>query len=342
MLTTHTILGRRLLATASKSSLKASLLNQYQNDPLKIVVLPINKQRLFVYYTHHDSLQNKMSRLQSTERWFVDKFTGLWKKMVNSPKSYNKKMVVMITQTIDKIPWPESSFLTVPGESYILKRLLPDDTKKETPRNITTAVYKRLEPKPKVHPLSVYYAKTPVWNESTILKELQRFSADGMHLYKKRTIRYLLLFPLTLPIGLLPIVPNIPGFYLMYRAYCSFKAFLGARHLRTLVQEPVAPNDVPSITMQELPQYSELLSKEGCVNSDNMDAVIKLLEAEDIRLSLTKTIRQETNPKQWCDSRSYRASFSTFFHCTNTRTFTTPVHFIINIHFIPAQKFFEK
>lgn len=292
------MLTRRWIGTATKVAPKLTLSKQYLNDPLKIVVLPINNQRLFVYYTHHDSLQNKVSRLQSTETWFVQKFTGLWKKMVESPKSYNKKMVGMITQTIDKIPWPESSFLTVPGESYILKRLLPEGVKKDAPENVTSAVYHRLQPKPKVHPLSVYYATTPTWNEHTILLELQRFSEDGMRLYKKRAIRYLLLFPLTLPIGLLPIVPNIPGFYLMYRAYCSFKAFLGARHLNTLVQEPMSSGSLPSITMHELPQYSELISKEGCVDSKNLDNVIELLHAEDVRNALTKTIRQEATHRQ--------------------------------------------
>lgn len=66
-------------------------------------------------------------------------------------------------------------------------------------------------------------------------------------------VQYLLLLPLTLPLAILPIMPNVPGFYLMYRAWCSYQALEGAKHRAYLTQtgngaahfvfEPLEPLD---------------------------------------------------------------------------------------------------
>ena len=43
--------------------------------------------------------------------------------------------------------------------------------------------------------------------------------------------------PISLPFALVPIVPNVPGFYIAYRLYCNVKALLGVKHLDYLLED---------------------------------------------------------------------------------------------------------
>jgi hypothetical protein len=40
--------------------------------------------------------------------------------------------------------------------------------------------------------------------------------------------------PIVVPFALVPVIPNLPFFYLAYRAFCHWKALLGAKHLEWL------------------------------------------------------------------------------------------------------------
>src|ERR1700761_238376 len=46
-------------------------------------------------------------------------------------------------------------------------------------------------------------------------------------------------------------IPNIPGFYLLFRAYSHFRALYGARHLEFLVQNKLVET-VPSPKLDDL------------------------------------------------------------------------------------------
>lgn len=42
--------------------------------------------------------------------------------------------------------------------------------------------------------------------------------------------------PLTIPVALVPLVPNVPGFYLLYRVYCHMKVMASVKHFVVLMK----------------------------------------------------------------------------------------------------------
>ncbi|KAG0664103.1 hypothetical protein C6P45_000683 [Maudiozyma exigua] len=291
------MLTRKYIGNVSHFTSKNPLFEQFLSDPLKIVVVPINARKLFIYYKHHDSLQNKKSRIQTSEKWIVDKFSSLWLKLVNSQKSYNQRIVSWVNRTVDKIPWQESSLLTVPGESYIMKRLLHDPKKVNKEINkqvhVTAKEYENMSLKPQIQPINLYYPTTNTWNINSIEQELKRFSETGIATYKKRTVMYLSLLPFTLPVALLPIVPNIPGFYLAYRSYCSYKAYLGAKHLKSLLNNNGYSGNSEKTHPVELPEYTELIDESSDLTEETIDNLVELLDIKEMRNTLLKVVRQE-------------------------------------------------
>ena len=66
---------------------------------------------------------------------------------------------------------------------------------------------------------------------------LQAHLAHRIPYHKSLLIRSLILLPLTLPVAALPIIPNLPGFYVAFRAYSHWKALQGARFLDTAIRQ---------------------------------------------------------------------------------------------------------
>lgn len=301
------MLLRRFMGNMVKPSLKSMTLGEYKQDPVKMIIIPVNQEKLFIYFKHDASLRNKDSRIQSTENWLVTKSAKLWKKLVESPKPYNQKIVKWVKKALDQIKWQEASFLTIPGESYILKRVLSKDLNKPKDGNfsreitITSSQYKNLQPRPKIKPLNVYYPLTKTWNPDSILKELQNLSKEGITNHRKKMLRDLSLIPLTLPIALVPLIPNIPGFYLVYRAYCNFKAYTGARHLDLLLKKHIESKKSWSVQFRELKPYSDLLNQNInniTLDEKTLDELLALLDIREMRSALIKSIKQENAIQQ--------------------------------------------
>ena len=323
----HVLTFRRLLS-GQIPSVKASM-DEFHRDPLKLIIFPIKRDKLFVYLKHTDDLVNKRSKILAAEDWLVSKTLYFWSKLQNSPKSYNKKIVRTLNKLIDSASWQESSFLTIPGEYYILKRLhLNQEAKKDegnqipecrtTTSNlslasvpttlITHTEYRDSYPKPRLQPVNVYYPAHNGITPLSILSNLHVMTREGLSVHKKNMIRDLLLLPLTFPIVMVPLIPNIPGFYLAYRVYCNFKAYLGAKHLDTLLQRETncvgyedAKKNENGVSHEhcvlrfcELEPYSESIRGSGeQLSEGDVDKIVDLLSVQRVKTALLKSVRQE-------------------------------------------------
>ncbi|EFX03489.1 hypothetical protein CMQ_417 [Grosmannia clavigera kw1407] len=65
---------------------------------------------------------------------------------------------------------------------------------------------------------------------------LHRLSTERESLHRQRLLWCLVGMPITLPIAVLPVVPNIPFFYLVYRAWSHWRAISGGKHIQFLLQ----------------------------------------------------------------------------------------------------------
>src|SRR5690606_16879522 len=56
-------------------------------------------------------------------------------------------------------------------------------------------------------------------------------------LHKNRLIWSIVGMPVVAPFAIVPIIPNVPFFYLCFRAFCHYKAILGIRHIQHLLEK---------------------------------------------------------------------------------------------------------
>ncbi|KAI5291696.1 hypothetical protein KEM54_001666 [Ascosphaera aggregata] len=83
-------------------------------------------------------------------------------------------------------------------------------------------------------PVDLLYPKN-VMHESTVLFQLKKLATERQTLHRQRMWWSLMISPLTAPIAIIPLVPNIPFFYLMYRAWSHWRALEGTKHLQYLL-----------------------------------------------------------------------------------------------------------
>lgn len=109
-----------------------------------------------------------------------------------------------------------------------------------------------------------------------VLDQLRELGEVNRPTHLKYSIACLIGVPLTLPFALVPVVPNVPGFYLAYRAYCHIKALLGVKHLDYLLENDTTPT----------PATKHLVFKD-------MGALSEVYEQSGINLDLDRGDRQE-------------------------------------------------
>lgn len=66
---------------------------------------------------------------------------------------------------------------------------------------------------------------------------LRSHLSERIPYHKRFLIRSLILLPFTLPVAALPVLPNLPGFYVAFRAYSHWKALQGATWLSKKIGE---------------------------------------------------------------------------------------------------------
>ncbi|GAB7358997.1 hypothetical protein MBLNU230_g5070t1 [Neophaeotheca triangularis] len=112
--------------------------------------------------------------------------------------------------------------------------------------------------------------------EEGVRSLLRRLATERQALSMKRMWQAVALMPATLPVAVLPVIPNLPFFYLVFRAWSHYRALYGGRFL-DLALEAGRVRLVPSESMDEI--YSMgLTDKErkgvaGALGEEEMDKV---------------------------------------------------------------------
>ncbi|KAF2089678.1 hypothetical protein K490DRAFT_16475, partial [Saccharata proteae CBS 121410] len=66
---------------------------------------------------------------------------------------------------------------------------------------------------------------------------LERLATERQGLHRKRFWWSVVGMPITIPFALIPIIPNIPFFYLVFRAYSHWRALSGSLHLQHILSQ---------------------------------------------------------------------------------------------------------
>jgi len=93
--------------------------------------------------------------------------------------------------------------------------------------------------------------------ENTVSEVLRKLGTERQKLHKSRMIYCIIGMPITAPIAILPVIPNIPFFYLVFRAWSHWRALSGSKHIEFLLDKNLV-KPKPSTILSELYASGEL------------------------------------------------------------------------------------
>ncbi|KAF2668327.1 hypothetical protein BT63DRAFT_425648 [Microthyrium microscopicum] len=155
----------------------------------------------------------------------------------------------------------------IPYQEWGLKSIPPHSQKRE----------EELLVKYGQNPVPVFFPPTFL-ARAEVPEILRKLATERQDLHRTRMIQCGIGAPLTLPFALLPVIPNIPGFYLLFRAWSHYRALFGSRHLEFLVKNNL-------FTAKASPKLDDIYTKEfpdadGSAINAELDAKKRLESGE--------------------------------------------------------------
>ncbi|KAJ4415177.1 hypothetical protein N0V82_007478 [Gnomoniopsis sp. IMI 355080] len=179
---------------------------------MRVFLIPISTRRTLLY-AHR---LNAPAAQQQNQAWMdkiQTKAAQTWADWEKKESGWQSTIVKYGNQALRRIPYEEWSLKSVPPLST--KRA--DDELKGTDK------------------VEVFYPKS-LMAQSNINDVMQKLSTEREGLHRKRLIWCLIGMPISAPFAAVPIIPNIPFFYLAYRAWSHWRALAGGRHIQFLLK----------------------------------------------------------------------------------------------------------
>ncbi|KAF2401832.1 hypothetical protein EJ06DRAFT_528980 [Trichodelitschia bisporula] len=225
---------------------------------MRLFLLPISARRTLIYCERPPPSPHHT-------RSYVDRLTTkaseTWARFERAPSGWKKQLTVYGNAALRRIPFEEWGLKTIPSLSSSRRSKILDGSDAEPPPKI-----------PVLFPPSFLPAKR-------VFPTLHTIATSRQPLHRQRLVYSLIGAPLTLPFALVPIIPNIPGFYLLFRAWSHWRAFSGARHLEFLVENGmVEPVPEPQLDEAYALGLKHATPEEVGENVGDISEVMKVVE----------------------------------------------------------------
>jgi hypothetical protein len=254
------------------------------------------------------------------ENKIIDSATKGWNKLLLSDKSWNVRIVKLIKSLLDTIPYEENCLKSFPlkaamireinldkvGTEQLISNMSPELKEFEQPAKTTTILHSHFEnqkiPLEQLVPIPLYHPSFQ--HPSKILGQLHSFRENAYRHHVKYSWLCAIGIPISLPVALVPVLPNVPGLYLSYRLYCNIKALQGIKHLDYLLEKKPDSTDsvsdtthlkfAPTETLDELYGKYEATAEESVIiTPEIIDRLVEELKVPSLKQDLIKAMTQE-------------------------------------------------
>ncbi|KAL4738041.1 mitochondrial K+-H+ exchange-related-domain-containing protein [Aspergillus similis] len=226
---------------------------------MRLFVVPISTRRALIYAR---LLRKDISKERSILDRVTDKAAETWAKWEEADKGWKTWVVSWGNRVQQRIPYEEWGLKSIPSLSF----------------------QRRIDESHGTNKVEVLFPGNAI-KEEKLIPMLHKLSKERQELHKRRMWWSLIAAPFTAPIGLIPLIPNIPFFYLVYRGWSHWRALNGSRHLQFLVEKDLLkPISYPGLVELYAKRVSRTL--EEADREDPVEEMVENVEKSDDKILL--------------------------------------------------------
>ncbi|KAH8592979.1 mitochondrial K+-H+ exchange-related-domain-containing protein [Bisporella sp. PMI_857] len=236
---------------------------------MRLFLLPISTRRTLIY---SQRLKRSTVEQNSLLEKGTKKAADIWADWEKKESGWQRKVVDYGNQALRRIPFEEWGLKSIPPLSN--RRKEDELARKEE--------------------VEVSYPSTLIPKER-VLDVLKALGTERQALHRKRLIWSIVGMPLVAPFALVPVIPNLPFFYLVFRAWSHWRALSGSKHLEFLVEKKLvdiqASPILDKLYSNEKKSFESTSSTSGQLSSDisGIESMV-LTKAQGKRLAETLDI----------------------------------------------------
>ncbi|KAJ5158299.1 uncharacterized protein N7500_007950 [Penicillium coprophilum] len=223
---------------------------------MRLFLVPISTKRVLIYAR---PLNKDLAKELSILDRLTTKAAETWAKWEEANKGWKMHLVRWGNRVQQRIPYEEWALKSIP--SFKTQQRINGDHGKTK--------------------IDVLFPGNAV-RLDRIQDVLRKIATERQELHRKKMIWSLIAAPITAPLGLIPVVPNIPFFYLAYRGWSHWRALNGSKHLELLVEK----NILNPISLPELEQLYAKRASEGIPADTSYSEVADNIEQSEDRVLL--------------------------------------------------------
>jgi hypothetical protein len=236
-------------------------------------------------YCQKTSLPLARSKPRIDDR-LAQKAEKTWSAWTKSDVKWKRKIVGWANSAMEQISYEEWSLKTIPAKHAHLRR-----TAEKQHVSVKEIEKHSLD----TENIIVEYPGT-MMTSAQAMDRLKGLSKKGQRYHNRYFWLSAIGAPLTLPMAALPVIPNLPGFYLLFRAWSHWKALEGAKHLSYLVEDNhLSLQD--NIRLNKLFLEHEKSSGTASLTGNEIDDLAEELEASEMASELHRAFKQVQKPK---------------------------------------------
>lgn len=237
-------------------------------------------------YCQKTSLPLARSKPRIDDR-LAQKAAKTWSTWTKSDVQWKRKIVGWANVAMERISYEEWSLKTIPAKHAHLRRTA------EEKQHVSVEEIERHSLN--TENITVEYPGT-MMTTAQAMDRLRGLSQKGQSYHNRYFWLSAIGAPLTLPMAALPVIPNLPGFYLLFRAWSHWKALEGAKHLSYLVADN-------HLSLQDNARLNRLYleheqNKGTATLKDNeIEELSEELGASEMSSELHRALKQVQKPK---------------------------------------------
>jgi len=198
---------------------------------MRIFLLPLTTRQALIFCQR--ATPNPQGKLSIPDR-ITKKAAETWAQWEAAKGGWRKQIVTYGNRGLQRIPYQE----------WGLKSFPPSNPKLQAEQIANNEKFDVIYP-------------SNVMHSGDVPKVMARLARERKQLHWNRFIGSMVAMPFTVPFALVPVIPNIPFFYLAYRCWSHWRALKGSDHLDFILDHrlyrPISPPEVEDLYEQVAP-----------------------------------------------------------------------------------------